>query len=279
MSITIKLLSPLPFTRLLTIADQESILTALSSPLAGANLLGLAIVHKAAKTPADAAILSTLPDVVEALVLRWLDAADVGVGEKAARVLGDLLETDCDVVEAVPSSNGAVGTELVRRRVPGHARLWSMILNTKDFLSLIVAQCSPSEGRTEKQVSLSQGRLLRLLPRLATLNITAITQTAFPELLPSEHAGAGLMQWAAFTMVDKADILMHLSVIDFFETLVSIMRVAGNATPQKDEITKTIVKAAAENDADIKTALLGLPDRTIEEEAEPLREYIAKLLG
>lgn len=80
-------------------------------------------------------------------------------------------------------------------------------------------------------------------------------------------------------MVDKADILMHLSVIDFFETLVSIMRVAGNATPQKDEITKTIVKAAAENDADIKTALLGLPDRTIEEEAEPLREYIAKLLG
>ncbi|CEJ90424.1 hypothetical protein VHEMI06212 [[Torrubiella] hemipterigena] len=288
LSITIKLLSPLPFTRLLTIADQESILAALSSPLPGANLLALAIIHKAAKTAADAAILSTLPEVVEELVRRWLDAKDVGVGEKAARVLGDLLETDCDIVEAqpAPTINGTTGQEVIKRRVPGHGRLWQMILSNREFLTLIVSLCSPSpedteSPRTTNQQSLSQGRVLRLLPRLATLNLRAITQQPLPDFFTAVHAdaGAGLLQWASFDMIDKEDILMRLSVVDFFETFVSIMRVTRVTTPDKDEIVKKIVKVAAESDEELKSALLALPDRTVEEEAEPLREYIAKLLN
>lgn len=273
---------------MLTIADQDSILAALSSPLPGANLLALAIIHKAAKTAADAAILSTLPEVVEELVRRWLDAKDVGVGEKAARVLGDLLETDCDIVEAqpAPTANGATGQEVIKRRVPGHGRLWQMILSTREFLTLIVSLCSPSpedteSPRTANQQSLSQGRVLRLLPRLATLNLRAITQQPVPGFFTVVHAdaGAGLLQWASFDMIDKEDILMRLSVVDFFETFVSIMRVTGATTPDKDAIVKKIVKVAAESDEELKSALLALPDRTVEEEAEPLRGYIAKLLN
>lgn len=184
------------------------------------------------------------------------------------------------------SPNGITGQEVAKRRVPGHGRLWQMILSTKEFLLLIVELCSASpEGsespRTENQQSLSQGRVLRLLPRLATLNLRDITRQTVPDFFPVVHAdaGAGLLQWAAFGMIDKEDILMRLSVVDFFETFVSIMRVTAATTPDKNEIVKKIVKIAVENDDEVKSALLGLPDRTVEEEAEPLREYIATLIN
>lgn len=294
---TTKLLSPLAFSRVLAIADAPSILSALGSPLPGANLLALTILHKAARSPADAAILSTLPDLFEALVTRWLDAQDVGVGERAARVLGDLLDTDCDapIDDAFPASevNGVSGSELVKRRVPGHGRLWAMLFGTERIFSILPTLCSSTQSsdaeadteappRTERQVSISQGRLLRMLPRLATLNMQEVaTRANFPDLIPMPQSlarltGHGLLQWAALAMVDKSDMLMHLSLIDFFETFVSIMRVAGGET--SSIVTHALVKAATSNDEQLKEALLSLPDRTVEEEAELLRAYIRKLL-
>ncbi|KAJ3498658.1 hypothetical protein NLG97_g940 [Lecanicillium saksenae] len=289
LSMTIKLLSPLAFSRVLAIADAPSILSALVSQLPGANLLALAILHKAARSPADAAILSTLPDLFEALITRWLDAQDVGVGERAAKVLGDLLQTDCAIV---PEDNqgrgdGANGTELVKRHAPGHGRLWHMLFGTERVFALIPDLCGSSSAaggaggasRTERQVSISQGRLLRLLPRLATINLPAVTRTEFPDLVPlpqslARSTGNGLLQWAALAMVDKSDMLMHLSLIDFFETLVSILRVTNGAAT----VARSLVKAATANDGQLKDSLAGLPDRTVEEEAEPLRLFIGQLL-
>ena len=275
------------FTRTLTIADPPTLLTALRSPLPGANLLALAILHKAAKAPSDAAILSTLSDVVEELLSVWLSSEDTGVGERAARVLGDLLEVDCDViaegegVNPLSQTNGLTpSNQLVRRRLPGHARLWRFILLTHSSLVLITNLCTPSPNRTTNQTTISQGRLLRLLPRLATLNIRALSQTAYPDLFPvsDEGAGHGILQWAALGMVDEEDVLMHLNLIDFFETFVSVMRVAG-VSDEKDEIVKKLVKTAIQGDNQLEPALRSLPNRTIEEEAEPLRAYINKILS
>ncbi|PTB67369.1 hypothetical protein BBK36DRAFT_1167775 [Trichoderma citrinoviride] len=298
LSLTIKLLSPLTFTRTLTIADPPSLLAALASPLPGANLLALAIIHKAAKTPTEAALLSTLPDVVDALVTRWLDSPDVGVGERAAKVLGDLLETDCEIIREPPppppttaSSNNHNGNNNRRRSIPGHGRLWRLILLQRPMLERIITLCSPETAhpptRPRHQTSLSQGRLLRLLTRLATLNIRAISQTSFPELfppLPSDVAaqalgGPGLLQWAALSMVSKTDdVLMHLNLIDFFETFVSLMRVAALDAEEKS-IVRTLVRVAAAEDGQLTEALRGLPNRTVEDEAEPLRAYISEILG
>ncbi|OTA06830.1 hypothetical protein A9Z42_0076250 [Trichoderma parareesei] len=305
LSLTIKLLSPLTFTRTLTIADPPSLLAALSSPLPGANLLALAIIHKAAKTPTEVALLSTLPDVVDALVTRWLDSPDVGVGERAAKVLGDLLETDCEIIREPPTPeagnpNGSThGFEVFppgaaasrRRMLPGHGRLWRLILLERPMLQRITTLCSPETTTTTSpptrprhQTSLSQGRLLRLLTRLATLNIRAISQTSFPELFPLSDAaaqalGRGLLQWAALSMVSRTeDVLMHLNLIDFFETFVSVMRVAGLDAEEKS-IVRTLVRVAAAEDGQLREALRGLPNRTVEEEAEPLRAYISEILG
>lgn len=296
LSLTIKLLSPLSFTRTLTIADPPSLIAALQSPLPGANLLALAIIHKAAKTPADAALLSTLPDVVEELLRRWLETSDVGVGERAGKVLGDLLETDCEVVpgegvNGVPSAAASLtgsffSTDVVKRRLPGHARLWKLVFLDRAFATIIRTLCTPETSdqpaRPRHQTSLSQGRLLRLLPRLATLDIRAVNRTPFPDLfdLPSadaEIAGQGLLQWGALVMVSKSDILMHLNLIDFFETLVSVMRVSRRSS-EEDTTMKNLLKVAGRDDEELKAALRGLPDRTVEEEAESLRTYITEIM-
>ena len=78
-------------------------------------------------------------------------------------------------------------------------------------------------------------------------------------------------------MVDRSDILMHLNLIDFFETFVSLMRVSGRSD-DKDEAVVGLVRTAIQGDEELETALRGLPDRTVEEEAEPLRMYITEIL-
>ncbi|KHN99321.1 uncharacterized protein MAM_03019 [Metarhizium album ARSEF 1941] len=291
LSLTIKLLSPLSFTRTLTIADPPSLLTALSSPLPGAKLLALAIIHKAAKSPSDASILSTLPDVVEMLVQSWLASADVGVGERAARVLGDLLETDCEAVDKgtnIAHSRPLInGDEVVKRSVPGHGRLWRLILSSRPSLTLIQQLCSTNSAylgqpRSAHQVSISQGRLLRLLPRLCTLNIGALSHPVLQDVftLPEEigsQVGNGLLQWAALGMVDKSDTLMHLSLVDFFETFVSVMRVSRRSA-EVDAFIHKLLTTALEHDSELEAALKRLPDRTVEGEAELVRAYITGIL-
>lgn len=288
LSLTVKLLSPLPLTRTLTIADPPSLIGALRSPLPGANLLALAIIHKGAATPGEAALLSTLPDVIEELVRAWLSAADTGVAEKAARVIGDLLETDCEVVGGAshPQVNG-LANEIVfppsaqqqlvrRRRMPGHGRLWGLLFGDRQVFSLIQTLCSPHADRTTNEITLAQGRLLRLLPRLATLNLAPLTTTKFPDLFADE---GGVLQWAALHMVDVTDILMHLNLVDFFETLISVMRVAETRSGETDAQVAALVRSAIREDAELEMALRGLANRTVEEEAEGLRAYIDELLG
>ncbi|KAG6042263.1 hypothetical protein E4U41_000007 [Claviceps citrina] len=282
LSLTVKLLSPLSFTQTLAIADPPSLLTALSSPLPGANLLALAIIRKAADSPSDVSILSAHPQVVEAAVKCWIGSEDVGVGERAARVIGDLLETDCEVLDD--------GIGIPKRRVPGHGRLWKLMFLSRSNLSLVQQHCSfgmddeQDARRTAYQVTISQGRLLRLLPRLCTMDLDALSRSVHPDLfaLPAAHearVGRGLLQWAALGMVDKADILMQLNLIDFFEALVSVMRMSkqpGSCTP--DTLIAKLVKAAIQSDDRLETALRTLPDRMVEEEAEALRTYITSLL-
>ncbi|KAG5950832.1 hypothetical protein E4U53_004330 [Claviceps sorghi] len=292
LSLTIKLLSPLSFTQTLAIADPPSLLMALTSPLSGANLLALAIIEKAAVSPSDVSILSTLPNVVEFMVKCWIATEDVSVGERAARVLGALLATDCEIVDNgldEPSPPIRLDdNQAVERRVAGHGRLWKLIFSNRTNLSLIQQHCSfdtteEAPRRTAREVTISQGRLLRLLPRLCTMNITVLSRSIYPDLfvLPAAAGGdlgQGLLQWTALGMVDKADILMHLNLVDFFETLVSVMRVS-NRTLMLDPFIGKLVKAAIQSDHRLEVALRTLPDRTVEEEAEPLRTYITGLLA
>ncbi|KAG5955571.1 hypothetical protein E4U58_007047 [Claviceps cyperi] len=298
LSLTTKVLSPLSFTQRLEIADPPSLLTALSSPLPGVNLLAFTIIRKAADSPSDVSILRALPNLVEEMVRCWLATESVDVGELAARVLRELLETDCDVpqyyaVDDQDSQTCADSNETdAERRVPGHGQLWQLIFSSRPSLSLIQRYCSVEAETTDgalpramHQVTISQGRLLRLLPRLCAMNYPGLSRCVYPDLfvLPSTElgrVGQGLLQWAALGMVDRRDFLMNLNLIDFFETLVSIMRRCKRSL-ELDSLMGNMVKTAIQlDDSDyrVEVSLKTLPSRTVEEEAEPLRAYITDLL-
>ncbi|KAM0326650.1 hypothetical protein ACHAQA_006519 [Verticillium albo-atrum] len=309
-SLTIKLLRPVSFTQTLTLADDAALITALSSPAPSANLLAMTILHKAT-SPADVAVLASMPKVLEEFIRRWLSAPQVEVGERGTRLLGDLLEIDSEspplrtpreaiTINGVPWTNGSTNGAGAKDELAGHHKprgqgaLWRRITHDADLYNLLVAlpqgRDISGEVLTEHQTTLAQGRLLRLLPRLAVRDFGIVTKAppkagddelmggADPE---AEARESGLLQFVALKMIDKEDMLMHLSLIDFFETLISLLRVrVAEAGEDQDLIVQTlrrILAAATRDDNLLRAAVQDLPERTVPEEAEGLRAFIQKI--
>ncbi|CCF37915.1 hypothetical protein CH063_09135 [Colletotrichum higginsianum] len=79
-------------------------------------------------------------------------------------------------------------------------------------------------------------------------------------------------------MVDKTDTLMHLNLVDFFETLMSVMRVAEHSHRTMG-ILRDVVRQANRNDDVLRMALLSLHDRTVPEESDALRTFIRDVMA
>ena len=291
----IKLLGPVSFTQVLSLASEESLIQALESPVPSANILAMSIVHKAAATPADVAILTGMPALVSAFLWRWLTSPQVEVGQKGGKVLGDLLDIDCDLPLS-PADASLVRDQVLLRRAPGRGKLWQSLFRDQEAYGLLVALVAgkhPDTRGDERQLSLAQGRLLRILPRLASLNFNMVTQSPFPALNPvhatnghtydpsgqrqTPRQSEGILQFAALRMVDTRDMLMQLSLVDFFEALVSLMRVVEH-TAYKTETLRALIREASANDPSLRPSLLSLPERTLPEEAEPLMAWLQELL-
>ncbi len=299
MSLTIKLLGPVSFTQVLQLASPSDLIQALQSPAPAANLLVLAILHKAAASPDDITTLCAASLLVPTFIHRWLTAPQVEVGQKASKVLGDLLDIDCDLPPPPPPTRPVdpLHTPLVLRKAPGHGQLWRLLFTdtpTSTLITDLVSGHHPDTAHDPRQLSLAQGRLLRILPRLAAINFPAVSHSQTTPPTPihftngtngaadnSEQGhprpGEGLLQYAALRMVHKTDVLMHLSLVDFFETLVSLLRVTETSA-LKTETLRAVLREATAGDEILRGALLGLPDRTVEEEAEDLRAWIAEVL-
>jgi hypothetical protein len=283
-SLAIKLLGPLSFTQVMSLASEEAIIQALRSPAPSANLLGMSIIDKASKSPSEAAILAMMKNIVAGFLTRWLSAPQVEVGEKGSRVLGNLMDIDCDTRPAEGLSLN--GSEIAVRHTPGQGLVWRRVLHDRDIYTLLLSLCSAGphqraeDGLSDQQLSLSQGRILRVLPRLAALNIGAISRTEFPDLNQryfGEESDVGLLQIAALYMIDKDDVLMHLSLIDFYETLLSIQRITPYS-PAKMNVLKMLLRDATNGDNELKAALQDLPNRTIPEESADLTKFLRELM-
>ncbi|KAK9791915.1 hypothetical protein SCARD494_07322 [Seiridium cardinale] len=284
--LAIKLLSPLNFTQVMSLASEDAIIQALRSPAPSANLLAMAVLEKASKSPGEAAILATLKDIVANFIAQWLSAPQVEVGEKGSKVLGELLDIDCTTR---PQDGVSLnGQEIVVRKPPGQGLMWRRIFHDRDIYSSILSLCSagphqnPEDGGlSSHQITLAQGRLLRIIPRLGALNLGALTRTEFPDLnrqFAHVESSEGLLQFTALRMIDNEDFLMHLSLIDFFETLLGIQRMTPFSTYKMDTLKKLLQNATMHDDA-LKAAILSLPERTVPEEAGDLRTFIGNLLG
>ncbi|KAG0650438.1 hypothetical protein D0Z07_3153 [Hyphodiscus hymeniophilus] len=229
-SLAVKLLKPIPFTQVLTLASEESLIQALLSPAPSANVLAITVIEKASRSPGDTAILSIMQGVVKSFLRTWLSTPHVDVGEKATRALGDLLEVDCDRRSITPRMNGM---DLASRIPPGQGLLWRRLFQDHDIYEMIFSLCSSQtigtgEGELdERQKSLAQARLLRILPRLAALDFHAISHTNFTDVevrYGLQGGEQGILWFAAVDMVNKEeDMLMHITVIDFFAEFLDVM--------------------------------------------------------
>jgi hypothetical protein len=241
-SLSTKLLRPVQFTQALTLASEDALIQALRSPAPSANILAITVLEKASRAPSDTAILSIMKGVVENFVRIWLSTPHVEVGEKATQALGDLLDVDCDRRSSAGIDTKMSGMQLAGTP-PGQGLLWRRIFQDRDLYGLIFSLCSfktvgtEEDQLDERQKSLAQGRLLRILPRLAALDFHAVTHTHFPEI--EERYGLqdeenGLLFFAMADMVDKQDILMHLNLIELFIEFLGKMSTTELTQPTLD---------------------------------------------
>ncbi|KAH7035764.1 uncharacterized protein B0I36DRAFT_240252 [Microdochium trichocladiopsis] len=304
-SLAIRLLDPLTLTQVLSLASEDALILAMRSPAPSANLLAISVLAKGARSPGDAAILAVMKPLMTSFVTQWLSSPYVEVGERASRVLGSLLETDCEHSQHATSSPSLAGSDynansaqtIATRasRPPGQGLMWRRIFQDRDIYGLILAYCStrqPSPSLDEKQRTLAQGRVLRILPRLAALNLVAVSRSDLNDLYQqfsttitttsttensNEGRSAGLLQFAALHMIDKEDQLMQLSLVDFFETLVSIQATLPYSAYRTDTLKSLIAQATAQDDG-LHRALSTLPERTVPEEAEELGRFLRTVL-
>ncbi|KAL1865542.1 hypothetical protein VTK73DRAFT_5208 [Phialemonium thermophilum] len=269
----------------------------------------MTVLHKAAASPDDAAALANRTNLVAELVRRWLLSPHAQIGANGRRVLGDLLDVDCPLPPP-PESSPVVQMQMVRRRATGHGAIWRLLFRDRDMYRLLIdivsgrhretgGEGNDKGGQRSHQLSLAQGRLLDILPRLAALDFATVSSSDFPAGTPVHATNGGgvhspsdgqagdvvsggsrhdgLLQFAALRMIDKRDMIMHLTLIEFFEGFLSLMRVTEH-TPYKLETIRALLREATADDERLRAALDTLPDRTVPEEAEELRSWLQEVL-
>ncbi|KAI9837658.1 MAG: hypothetical protein M1837_002918 [Sclerophora amabilis] len=236
-SLIVQVARPLSFTSALSYVDGASSLAeALRSPITSINLLAIEFLHKAASSSSDAAIVAGMKDVVHELVAVFLNH-DTAASVAAQRTLQDLLAADFQdgIAEgSIPSFTGVTSGQESRHH--GQGLMWRRLFEDRDvyqlFYSLTSSGTDPSTNirPDRKQRTVSQTRLMGLLPFIVRLDFRAATQSHCPDVEKAHGLanGEGLLDFACVHMVDtKDDVLVHVNLIDFYTTILD-MRVSPN---------------------------------------------------
>lgn len=266
-SLSIKLLQPITFSQALKLASEDALILALRSPVPAANILAITIIGKATKSSADVASLSGMRGVVENYIRTWLSSPHVGVGEKATQVLGELLDVD-SVRELSHITNGIGNMDIDAQRPPGQGALWRRIFQDVEIYEMLFSLCSlktigDSDGQLdEKQKTLAQARLLRILPRLATVDFDHLTRSTLGHIdrkhISQDDGKHGLLYFAAMEMVDKEDLLMHMTLTIFFlELLEELSTVDWLFGPRQSYISE-MMKKAVDSDVELRQSIEGV---------------------
>lgn len=233
-SLLSKLVEPFSFSDILSLQPPVDFVAGLNVAAVPFNSLVLQLLAKATRASKDGAILANMPAVAQALVNLLLCTPDVGVADRAAHVLVELLTADKEATDVLSHGIGAESSP----KPGGQGLLWRRIFGDKDVYGLFYSICSlrhagsSSFGKREKTVA--QARLLTLLPRLGRLDWHAITQSHHPGI-EQEYgltAGEGLLDFVSLHMVDtKDDVLIHMNLLQFFSELITMIREPSSPDP------------------------------------------------
>ena len=202
------------FTRVLAIRPPVDFAAGFSSPLTSINLAVLSLLEKATYRKSDIDIVAGKAEVVAALIRLWLCTQDTAVAARAQDVITRLLLADEG--EQTMSNSGIMDEGL----------MWRRILRDRDIYGSIFSICSLSTAGQEGQLSrkektISQARLLDILLKIDSIPVRT---SQIPEI--EQRFGidnGGLLRFAALRMVDhKDDVLMHMTLIDFYANYLRV---------------------------------------------------------
>ncbi|KAL8944134.1 MAG: hypothetical protein Q9216_000639 [Gyalolechia sp. 2 TL-2023] len=206
------------FSRVLhTIRPPVDFSAGLSAPSSPINLVTLCLLDKAKLCRSDAGIVAGKPDIVASLIKLWLSTPDTAVALRAHDVLLGLLTADEG--GSTHTTAGASDPEPYNQSL-----MWRRVFRDKDIYGSIYQICSLGTAGQEGQLSkrdktVAQARLLDLL---AKIDCESIRTSQIAEVEGSYGVkDGGLLEFACLRMVDyEDDVLMHMTLIDFFAEIL-----------------------------------------------------------
>jgi hypothetical protein len=200
------------------------------SPSPPINELALTLLRKAGDHPSDAAIVAGDPELVTSLVELWLSTSSTAVAQAAFDALWALLEVD----QTSTLENGAEDGS------GGQGLMWRRVFNDRDVYGRLFSYCSLADnaysGLSNREKTVAQGRLMSFLVKAGGLRWDYVSSSHVPDV-EAKYKSKSLLHFAACEMVDKGDVLMHMTQLNFFRDLLELE--APNLT------SRTVVQSAS----------------------------------
>lgn len=189
----------------------------------------LSLLAKATYTASDAAIVASQPGVIMALIQLWLSTPETVVAQKALEVLWALLEVDHKPQTPNKYGNAGKRGNGHNERGEGQGLVWRRIFGDRDLYGRLLSICSlrtvgQANQPSKRDKTVAQARFMDLIPKVAKLDWDTVSHSHFPEIESNYGVkDQGLVEFAALHMVDVGDdLLMHVTLIDFFAELLGI---------------------------------------------------------
>ncbi|RAK95153.1 uncharacterized protein BO80DRAFT_430102 [Aspergillus ibericus CBS 121593] len=206
------------FADLRSVEPPIDFISGFKAPSEPINLLALSLLSKAGNTSSDAAIVAGDPELVASLVELWLSTSSTAVAQAAFDTIWALLEIDL----ASPLEN--VGHES-DEATGGQGLVWRRIFTDKDVYGLLFSLCSLTDDGpgtlSKRDKTVAQGRLMGLLVKAGRLRWDMISSPQVPEV-ERKYQSSSLLQFTSCYMVDRSDVLMHMTLVNFFHDLLEI---------------------------------------------------------
>ncbi|KAI9875564.1 MAG: hypothetical protein M1830_008333 [Pleopsidium flavum] len=217
------------FNDVLSIQPSVDFVAGFNTSSAPINLVTLELLMKATYTASDAAIVAGQPGVAMALIQLWLCTPETAVGQKAQEVLWGLLEVDHKRQTQEEHRDLSVRIDGNIERGEGQGLVWRRLFGDRDIYGRLLSICSlqtvgQANQPSKRDKTVAQARLMDLIPKVAKLDWDIISVSHFPDIESYYGVkGGGLVEFAALHMVDVADdLLMHVTLIDFFAELLGV---------------------------------------------------------
>ncbi|TID24795.1 Oxysterol-binding 4 [Venturia nashicola] len=208
-----KLLEPIPLSAILSLEPPVDFVQGLNVAAEPFNLLTLSLLEKADIASARR-LASVYQPLFVALITLWLSTENERVADKASKVLITLLRVDMPGPDTV-AWDGPV---------------WKRIFRDKDVYEQIFAITSLKAGKSslsKNRKTIAQARLMDWLPIVGGLDWPSISQSYHPEIENSyglPPAKQSLLDYVATFLVDyKGDVLMHRSLMKFYNDLLTVI--------------------------------------------------------